>query len=213
MLYLTASRPDISFAVGVCARYQAAPKQCHYSTAMKIVKYIKGTVDVGLWYSKYDGLELHGYSDADLAGCRIDRKSTSGTCQFLGNKLVSWMSKKQTSIAISTAEAEYVAAGSCCAQLLWMQQQLRDYDVICKESVIHCDNMSAIQITQNPVFHSRTKHIDIRHHFIRDHVEKKNVRLEYEPTETNTADILTKALAETRFNELRIKLGMIRMDV
>ena len=120
LLYLTAKRPDIAFAVGLCARFQAAPKQNHYLAAMNILKYIKGTMDVGLWYAKNDSLDLHGYTDSDLAGCRIDRKSTSGTCQFLGNKLISWMSKKQISIALSTAEVEYVAAGNCCAQLLWM---------------------------------------------------------------------------------------------
>ncbi|XP_073136958.1 secreted RxLR effector protein 161-like [Henckelia pumila] len=173
LLYLTASRPDIMFAVCLCARFQAAHKQSHYIAAKRIIKYLKGTTNVGLWYSKDSEFNLVGYSDADYEGCKIDRKSTSGSCQFLGDRLISWFSKKQTSIATSTAEAEYLAAGSCCAQILWIQQQLRDYGIESNEAPIFVDNTSAIAITQNPVMHSRTKHIDVRHHFIREHVIKK----------------------------------------
>ena len=135
-----------------------------------------------------------------------------GTCQFLRDRLVSWFSKKQTSIATSTVEAEYMAAGSCCAQILWMKQQLSDYDVEAKETPIFCDNTSAIAITQNPVLHSRTKHIDVRFHFIRDHVEKKNMRIEYVCTEKQLADIFTKPLNEARFIKLKTELGMIEME-
>ncbi|XP_073127457.1 secreted RxLR effector protein 161-like [Henckelia pumila] len=136
LLYLTASRPDIMFSVGLCARFQSGPKQSHYIAAKRILKYLKGTQHVGLWYPKDSSFNLIGYSDADYAGCRIDRKSTSGTCQFLGDRLISWFSKKQTSIATSTAESEYLAAGSCCAQLLWIQQQLRDFGVNSSEAPI-----------------------------------------------------------------------------
>ncbi|XP_019171416.1 PREDICTED: uncharacterized protein LOC109166971 [Ipomoea nil] len=160
LLYLTASRPDISYAVGVCARFQANPKESHLTATKKIIQYLKGTINVGLWYPKGTNFTLTGFSDADFAGCKIDRKSTSGTCQFLGGRLVSWFSKKQNSIATSTAEAEYIAAGSCCAQILWMKQQLKDYGVNCDDVSIYCDNTSAIAITHNPVLHSRTKHID-----------------------------------------------------
>jgi hypothetical protein len=116
--------------------------------------------------------ELIGYSDADYAGCKIDRKSTSGTCQFLGRSLVSWASKKQNSVALSTAEAEYVAAGHCCAQLLWMRQTLRDYGYKLGKVPLLCDNERAIRMADNLVEHSRTKHIDIRYHFLRDHQQK-----------------------------------------
>ncbi|KAK6163384.1 hypothetical protein DH2020_000248 [Rehmannia glutinosa] len=129
LLYLTASRPDITFVVGVCARFQSTPKESHMTAANRILRYLKGSQEVGLWYTKEGGFKLIGYSDFDYAGCRVDRKSTSGTCQMLGNRLISWFSKKQSSIATSTAEAEYIAAGNCCAQVLWMRQQLRDYDV------------------------------------------------------------------------------------
>ncbi|XP_019179616.1 PREDICTED: uncharacterized protein LOC109174842 [Ipomoea nil] len=211
LLYLTASRPDISFDVGVCARFQAKPKESHLSATTKILRYLKGTQSVGLWYPKEGSFDLVGYSDADFAGCRIDRKSTSGTCQFLGGRLVSWFSKKQHSIATSTAEAEYIAAGSCCAQILWMTHQLKDYGINAREVSIKCDNTSAIAITHNPVLHSRTKHIDIKYHFIRDHVERKDISLEYVNTGDQLADILTKPLSEARFSTLRHEIGMIEM--
>ncbi|KAK6158950.1 hypothetical protein DH2020_006264 [Rehmannia glutinosa] len=156
LLYLTASMPDITFAVGVCARFQSSPKESHMTAAKRILRYLKGCQEVGLWYPKEGEFKLIVYSDSDYAGCRVDRKSTSGTCQMLGNRLVSWFSKKQYSIATSTAEAEYIAAGSCCAQVLWMRQQLRDYYIEEKEIPIMCDNTSAIAITQNPLLHSRT---------------------------------------------------------
>ncbi|XP_071728850.1 secreted RxLR effector protein 161-like [Rutidosis leptorrhynchoides] len=166
LLYLTASRPDIMFATCLCARYQANPKDSHYKAVKRIFRYLKGTLNLGLWYPKGSGFDLIGYTNADYAGCKLDRKSTSGGCQLLGGKLVSWSSRKQNFVATLTAEAEYVAAGGCCAQLLWMQHQLADYDVILTKTPIMCDNESAI--AENPVFHSRTKHIEIRHHFIRD---------------------------------------------
>ncbi|KAK6161984.1 hypothetical protein DH2020_001825 [Rehmannia glutinosa] len=213
LLYLTASRPDITFAVGVCVRFQSAPKESHVTADKRILRYLKGSQEVGLWYPKEGGFKLIGYSYSDYAGCRVDRKSTSGTCQMLGNRLISWFSKKKNSIATtSTAEAEYIAAGNCCAQVLWMRQQLRDYEVEQKEIPIMCDNISAIAITQNPVLHSRTKHIDVRYHFIRDHVEKKDITMEYILTDKQLADIFTKPFFEIRFEELKHELGLIELS-
>ena len=145
------------------------PRESHLIAVKRIFRYLIGTADLGLWYP-YDSssFELVGFSDADFAGCKVDRKSTSGTCQFVGNSLVSWSSKKQNSIALSTAESEYIAAGSCVAQVLWLKQQILDLGVEVGTIPILCDNTSAICITKNPIQHSRTKHIDIRHHFIRD---------------------------------------------
>ena len=183
LLYLTASRPDIMFSVCMCARYQANPKESHLLAVKRILRYLSGTLNIGLWYSKDSSIELIAYSDADFAGCKLDRKSTSGTCQFLGVNLISWFSKKQNSVALSTAEAEYIAAGSCCAQILWIKQQLKDFGIILSETPIHCDNTSAINLSKNPVQHSRSKHIEIRHHFIRDHVNSGDVILEYVCTE------------------------------
>ena len=139
LLYLTASRPDIMYATCLCARFQADPREPHLTAVKRIFKYLKGTITLGLWYPRDSDFHLIGYSDADFAGCKIDRKSTSGSCQFLGDRLVSWYSKKQKSISTSTAEAEYIAAGSCCAQILWMKNQLLDiylFSVIIKVQLL-----------------------------------------------------------------------------
>jgi hypothetical protein len=127
LLYLCASRPDIMLSVCMCARFQANPKEVHLRAVKRIMRYLVYTPKFGLWYPKGSTFDLIGYSDADYAGCKIDRKSTSGTCQFLRRSLVSWASKKQNSVALSTVEAEYIAAGHCCAQLFWMRQTLTDY--------------------------------------------------------------------------------------
>ncbi|XP_039127020.1 secreted RxLR effector protein 161-like [Dioscorea cayenensis subsp. rotundata] len=166
LLYLTASRLDISFSVGVCARYQATPKESHLKAVKRIIRYVHGTTEYGIWYSKDSNSHIVGYSDAYWAGNIDDRKSTSGGCFYLGNNLVTWYSKKQSSISLSTAEAEYIAVESCCTQLLWMKQMLEDYGLQQGLLTIFCDNKSAIDISKNPVQHSRTKHIDLRYHFI-----------------------------------------------
>ncbi|XP_062085356.1 secreted RxLR effector protein 161-like [Humulus lupulus] len=127
LLYLTASRPDISFSVGLCARYQANPKQSHLTAVKRIFKYLAETIEFGLWYSCDTNMSLVGYSDSDWAGSLDDRKSTYGGCFYIGNNLVSWFSKKQHSISLSTCEAEYIAAGTCCTQLIWLNKMLTDY--------------------------------------------------------------------------------------
>uniref|UniRef100_A0A2N9HS02 CCHC-type domain-containing protein n=1 Tax=Fagus sylvatica TaxID=28930 RepID=A0A2N9HS02_FAGSY len=176
----------------------------------RIFRYLLGTIDLGLWYPKSNSFDLISYTDADFAGCKIDRKSTSGTCHFLGHSLVSWFSKKQNSVALSTAEAEYVAAGSCCAQSLYIKQQLEDFKILFDHIPIRCDNTSAISLSKNPIQHSRTKHIEIRYHFIRDHVQKGDIELEFVSTDSQWADILTKPLIEERFCTIRREIGMAR---
>ena len=209
LLYLTASRPDIMFSVCMCARFQAAPRECHLTAVKRILRYLKYSPNIGLWYPKGAHFDLVGFSDSDYAGCKVDRKSTSGGCQFLGRSLVSWSSKKQNSVALSTAEAEYISAGSCCAQLLWMKQTLLDYGVKFDEILLLCDNESAVKIASNPVQHSRTKHIDIRHHFLRDHVNKGDIKIDGIGTDDQLADIFTKPLDESRFCKLRNELNII----
>ncbi|KAJ9541453.1 hypothetical protein OSB04_027959 [Centaurea solstitialis] len=208
LMYLTASRPDIMFATCVCARYQAKPKESHLAAVKRIFRYLKGTPYYGIWYPKGLGFELQAYTDADYGGCNMDRKSTSGHLQFLGNKLVSWASKKQQCVSTSTAESEYVAAASCCSQVLWMQSQLRDYGLEYKKIPIYCDSKSAIAISANPVQHSKTKHIDIRYHFLKDNVEKENIEMYFVNTEYQLADLFTKALDEKRFKFLISRLEM-----
>ncbi|KAJ9542601.1 hypothetical protein OSB04_029107 [Centaurea solstitialis] len=208
LLYLTASRPDIMFATCFCARFQANPKESHMMAVKRILRYLKGTPNRGLWYPKESGFELVAFSDADHGGCQLDRKSTSGRVQFLGDKLVSWGSKKQHCVSTSTVEAEYVAAASCCSQVLWMRTQLRDYGYNFNHIPIYCDSKSAIAITCNPVQHTRTKHIDIRYHFIKDHVKRGTIELYFVNPEYQLADLFTKPLDEKRFNFLISKLGM-----
>ncbi|GJV32882.1 retrovirus-related pol polyprotein from transposon TNT 1-94 [Tanacetum coccineum] len=150
LLYLTASRPDIMFSVCLCARFQEAPKTSHLEAVKRIFQYIKGTTHLGLWYPKGTGIETVVYADSDHAGDYVDRKSTSGICTFVGCCLTSWFSKKQTALAISTTEAEYVSTRKACQQALWMKQALIDYDVRLDDVPIMCDNKGAIDLSKNP---------------------------------------------------------------
>ncbi|GJT15483.1 retrovirus-related pol polyprotein from transposon TNT 1-94 [Tanacetum coccineum] len=208
LMYLTSSRPDIVHATCLCARYQAKPTEKHLKEVKRIFHYLRGTVNTGLWYTKDYGFELTGFSDADYAGCKDTFKSTFGGAQFLGEKLVSWSSKKQDCTAQSTAEAEYVSLSACCAQVLWMRTQLTDYGYHYNKIPIYCDSKSAIAISCNPVQHSRTKHIAVRYHFIKEHVEKGTIKLYFVKTDYQLADLFTKALPVDRFNYLVCRLGM-----
>ncbi|GKA25902.1 putative ribonuclease H-like domain-containing protein, partial [Tanacetum coccineum] len=173
LMYLTASRPDIMFAVYKCARFQVTPKASHLHAVKRIFRYIKHQPKLGLWYPRDSPFELEAFSDSDYAGASLDRKSTTGGCQFIGRRLISWQCKKQTIMANSTTEAEYVAAAHCCGQVLWKQKQMMDYGFNFMNTKIHIDNESTICVVKNLVYHSRTKHIEIRHHFIRDCYEKR----------------------------------------
>jgi hypothetical protein len=161
LLYLYASRPDIMLSVCMCAIFQVTPKDCQLRAVKRIMRYLVLTPNLGLWYLKGSHFELLGYSDADYAGCKVDRKITLGICQFFGRSIVSWSSKKQKFVALSMAEEEYVTADSCWAQLLWMRQTLKDYGYSMNHVPLLCDNESVIKIAYNPCEHSRTKHIDI----------------------------------------------------
>ncbi|GJV57851.1 putative ribonuclease H-like domain-containing protein [Tanacetum coccineum] len=181
LMYLTASRPDIMFDV-------CQPK-------------------LGLWYPKESLFDLEAYTDSDYAGASLDRKSTTGGCQFLRRRLISWQCKKQTIVANSTTEAEYVAASSCCGQVLWIQNQMLDYGYNFMNTKIFIDKESTICIVKNPVFHSKTKNIEIRHHFIRDSYEKRLIQVIMIYTDHNVADLLTKAFDVSRFQYL---IAMLR---
>ncbi|GJS14446.1 putative ribonuclease H-like domain-containing protein [Tanacetum coccineum] len=202
LMYLTASRPDIMFAVCACSRFQVTPKTSHLNAVKRIFKYLKGKPNLGLWYPRESPFDLEAFSDSDYGGSNLDRKSTTGGCQFLGQRLISWQCKKQTIVATSTTEAEYVAAANCCGQVLWVQNQLLDYGFNFMNTKIHIDNESTICIVKNPVYHSKTKHIEIRHHFIRDCYEKKLISVEKIHTDLNVADLLTKPFDGPRFNYL-----------
>ena len=209
LLYLTASRSDIMFSVCMCARFQANPKETHLIAVKRILRYLKHTPSIGLWYPKGARFELIGYSDSDYAGCKVGRKSTFGGCHLLGRSLVSWSSKKQNSAALSTAEVEYIVAGACCAQILYMKQTLLDYGVVLEKVPLLCDNESAVKLANNLVQHSRTKHIDIRHHFLRDHVAKNDISLKGVRTEDQLTNIFAKPLDEATFCRLRNELNVL----
>ncbi|GJZ44135.1 hypothetical protein Tco_0591390 [Tanacetum coccineum] len=216
LMYLTASRPDFVFAVCMCARHRALPTKKHLKALKRVFWYLRGTINWGLWYPKDTAMALTAYADANHAGCQDTQRSTSGSAQFLGDKLVSWSSKKQKSTAISTTEAEYLCHSweniGGCAQILCMRSQLIDYGFVFNKIPLYCDNHSAIVLCCNNVQHSRSKHIDIRHHFIREQVEKGVVELYFVTTDYQLANIFTKALPRERFEFLLPRLGMKSMS-
>ncbi|XP_075633883.1 secreted RxLR effector protein 161-like [Castanea sativa] len=209
LLYLTASHSNISFSVGVRAKFQANPKISHLTVVKRIIKYVNGTSDFGLFFSKESNVSLVRYSDADWIGNADDKKTPTRWCFYVGTNLVAWMSKKQSSVFLSTVEAKCIATGSFRSQLLWMKKSLGDYGISQDTIIVYCDNSSAIVISKNPVQHSRTKHIEIKYHFIRDLVERKNVALEYIHTKHQNANIFTKSLDRSKFKSLHQVIGVI----
>ncbi|GJV00519.1 hypothetical protein Tco_1329789 [Tanacetum coccineum] len=188
LMDLSASRPDIVFAVCMCARYQAKPTEMHLTAIKRIFRYLKGTIHMGLWYPKDSGFELKAFADADYAGCHDTRRSTSGSAQFLGHRL------------------DAMLKSSGCA-LNFETMDLRSNKIL-----MYCDNQSAIALCCNSVQHSRSKHIDIRHHFIKEQVERKVVELYFVETKYQLADIFTKALPRERFATLLPLLGVKQMS-
>ncbi|GKB02867.1 putative ribonuclease H-like domain-containing protein [Tanacetum coccineum] len=175
----------------------------------RMFRYLKGQPTLGLWYHKDSPLELIDYSDSDYASASLERKFTTGGCQFLGSRLISWQCKKQTIVANFTTEAEYIAASNCCGQVLWLQNQLLYYGYNFMQTKIHVDNESAICVMKNHVYHSKTKYIEIRHHFIRDSYEKKLIEMVKIHTDYNVADLLTKAFDVARFQFLIASIVML----
>ncbi|GJW11819.1 putative ribonuclease H-like domain-containing protein [Tanacetum coccineum] len=211
LMYLAAFRPDIMFAVCACARFQVTPKVSHLHVVKRIFIYLKCQPKLSLWYPKDSPFDLEAYTDSDYACASLDRKSTIGGCHFLRRRLISWQCKKQTIVVNSTTEAEYVAASSCCGQVLWIQNQMLDYGYNFMNTMIFIDNESTIYIVKNPVFHSKTKHIEIRHHFIRDSYKKRLIQVIKIHTDHNVADLLTKAFDVSRFQYLIASIGMLNL--
>ncbi|KAM1012444.1 hypothetical protein ACFX15_041792 [Malus domestica] len=210
LLYLTATRPDVMYAASLLARYMHCPTNKHYGTAKRVLRYVKGTLDYGLKYEKGKKAVLIGFCDSDWGGSIEDSKSTSGYAFSFGSGVFSWASVKQSCVALSTAEAEYISASEATAQAMWLRFVLGDFGELQTEATpLQCDNTSAISITKNPVFHQRTKHIDRRYHFIKDALQQGIIDLIYCPTKEQVADIFTKALPRERFNYLRDKLGVV----
>ncbi|GKC46182.1 retrovirus-related pol polyprotein from transposon TNT 1-94 [Tanacetum coccineum] len=204
----TNPRLDIVHATCLYARYQAKPAEKHLKEVKSIFRYLRRTVNMGLWYTKDSSFELPRFSYADYAGCRDSFKSTSGGTQFLGKKLVGWSLKKEDCTAMSTADVEYVSLSACCAHVLWMRTQLMDFGFHFHKIPIYCDSKSAIAISCNPVQHLRTKHIVVRYFFIKEHMEKRTIELYFVKTDYQLANLFTKALLVDRFNYLVYCLGM-----
>ncbi|CAB4298917.1 unnamed protein product [Prunus armeniaca] len=209
LLYLTATRPDIMFAASLLARFMHNPTKKHMGTAKRVLRYIQGTIDFGIVFEKGKETTLIGYCDSDWAGSEDDMRSTSGYVFTMGSGVFSWASIKQNTVALSTAEAEYISAAEATSQAKWLRFVLEDFgEEQIEGTQIMCDNTSAIAMAKNPVFHQKSRHINRKFHFIREAIQAKEIELVYCRTEEQIADILTKALPKDRFAYLRELLGV-----
>ena len=212
--YLTCTRPDITYGMGIISRFMETPRQSHLQAAKWILRYVSGTLDNGIFYSYSNNFRLVGYTDSDWVGDAETQKSTSGYAFFLGSGSFSWSSKKQQVVALSSAEAEYMAATSTACQAVWLRRMLNE---LMHEqegpTKIMCDNKSAIALAKNPVFHGRSKHIGIKYHYIRELVKSEEIELEFCRSEDQVADILTKPLKADMFEKLKMMLGVISKSI
>jgi hypothetical protein len=215
LMYLLATRPDLAYSVFLVARFMERPTEMHVAAIKRIMRYLKGTLSLGIMYKKVSGdvLQLNGWTNYDYAGDLDDRKSTSGYLFMLGGGAVSWSSKKQPIVTLSTTEAEFVAAASCACQSIWLRNILKhlmvDQD---HNTLIFCDNSSSIKLSKNPILHGRCKHIDVRFHFLRDLTKEGIVELVHCKTQDQLADIMTKPLKLENYYSIRSKMGMLALD-
>jgi hypothetical protein len=208
--YLTLTRPDLQYAVQQVCLFMHAPRDVHFQLIKRILRYVRGTTHFGLQLHRRSSLDLITYSDADWAGCPDTRKSTSGFCVFLGDNLISWSSRRQPTVSRSSAEAEYRAVANCIAESCWVRQLLQElHHPPSRATVVYCDNVSAMYMSENPVQHQRTKHIEIDLHFIRDRVALGEAKVLHVPTSCQFADIFTKGLPTTVFQEFRSSLNVV----
>jgi len=209
LMYLTATRLDIMYAVSLISRYMENPKEIHLLAAKRIFRYLQGTADFGLLYKKGEHSDLMGFTNSDYAGDQDDRKSTSGYVFMLGTGAVSWSSKKQPIVTLSTTEAEFVAAASCACQAIWLRRILEEIQFKQQGATsIYCDNSSTIKLSRNLVLHGRSKHIDVKYHFLRDLAKDEVINLIFCRSEDQVADIFTKPLKTPLFHKLRELLGV-----
>ena len=206
------TRPDISVAVGLLSQFMTNPGKEHWNGVKRVLRYLKGTLHFGLNFKHSENFVLQGYSDADWAGDEITRKSMSGYIFQLGGSPISWASKKQTVVALSTTEAEYIALSLATQEAVWLRNLLSDIYLEPTTTSIFEDNQGTIALSMNPCSHSRTKHIDIKYHFIRDLISKKQIDIKYCPTKEMVADIFTKGTCKATFEQLRTKMGIINVN-
>ncbi|KAJ0502796.1 putative RNA-directed DNA polymerase [Helianthus annuus] len=209
LIYLTHTRPDLAYAVGVLSRFMQSPSKVHAGAARKVLRYVASTFKFGIWYKKGSKVKLTGYSDSDWAACVDDRKSVGAYVFTIGDGAVSWRSKKQETVALSSTEAEYISATSATCQCIWIRRILEDLGHIQNEATtIWCDSQSAINLSRNPVQHGKAKHIELKHHFIRDMIQQEKVILQYCNTSDQVADCLTKALSKEKLVGFRHQMGV-----
>ncbi|GKB09205.1 ribonuclease H-like domain-containing protein [Tanacetum coccineum] len=207
--YLTFTRPDISYAVQQVCLFMHDPREPHLSALKRILRYVRGTLSYGLQLYSSTTSSLVAYSDADWAGCPTTRRSTSGYCVFLGNNLLSWSSKRQFTLSRSSAEAEYRGVANAVAETCWLRNLLRElHTPLATATLVYCDNVSAVYLSSNPVQHQRTKHIEIDIHFVRDLVATGAIRVLHVPSRYQYADIFTKGLPTSLFDEFRTSLSV-----
>ena len=207
LVYLCNTRPDISYATGVLSRFSNQPREIHWKAGMRVLRYIKGTQGYGITYAK--GNSLSGFCDSDWAGDIDSRRSVTGYCFSLGSGVVSWISKKQPTVALSSTEAEYKAACFAACEAVWLRRILGDMGAVQEQPTeLLCDNQSCMAIAKNPVFHARTKHIEVQYHFVRELIVGEEVDLQYCPTVDNCADIFTKALGRDPLERHLHRLGI-----
>ena len=205
--YLTLTRPDLAYAVQQVCLFMHDPREPHMALIKRILRYVKGTLSSGLHIGIGSVQSLTAYYDADWAGCPDSRRSTSGFCIYLGDNLVSWSSKRQTTVSRSSAEAEYRVVAHAVAECCWLHQLLQELHVpLASATIVYCDNVSAVYMTANPVYHRRTKHIEIDIHFVREKVALGEARVLHVPSSHQFADIMTKGLPTSLFTEFRSSL-------
>ena len=209
LMYLIHTRPGIFFTVSALSQFMLELRHIHWVVAKHVLRYLRGSVAFGLRYTSNGGVLLHGYADSDWAGSSVDRKSTSGYCFSLGSTMISWSSRKQGSVAQSTAKVESIAARDASREAVWLRTL---FCGLCQEmfetKVIHWDNQSCLKLTENPVFHDRSRHIELKYHFIKDMVQRGAIKLQYIRTDEQIVDILTKPLSSGKFVHFRDKLGV-----
>ncbi|XP_031116520.1 uncharacterized protein LOC116020179 [Ipomoea triloba] len=207
--YLIVTRPDLSFVVNRLCQFMHAPSTVHWAMLKRVLRYVKGTLHYGLCVHKSDSVEIHAFSDSNWAGDPADRKSTSGFAVFFGGNLISWTCRKQRTVARSSTEAEYKALAYVSAEVTWLVSLLRELGLDSSEPpTLWCDNLGATYLCANPVFHARTKHVEIDYHFVRDKVAKKELQVHFISTKDQLVDMFTKPLAGPRFTTLRDKLNV-----
>ncbi len=214
LIYMTITRPNLSYAIGVVSQFMQTPQKPHLDAVRRRLRYIKHTLQCGIFYEAKSQLQVHGYTDADQAGNVFNKRSTSGFMFSFGSGVVSWSSKKQPIIALSNTEAKYRGATIAACEVVWLQKLLSDLgQLVDAHVVIYCDNISSILLANNPVYHARTKHIEVHYHFIREKVLAKEIDLIHVSIEDQVTDIFTKALGTDKLKKFRKMFGVLEVDL